>query len=207
MAVGRDAESTANDTAAKQGSGYYDNSQNSYTQAQGAEGNFENQLGQYGTDVASYSAKNPYVAGGEDQTATNQVLSNTAGAGARAAGQTLQSQALRTGQNSNAAVAATEQMQEQNTRDLGADEAKAAQTRIGDEASYNQNALAAKEGLLQQTAQPVSAETTLAGQQGNLGQEALGHQVQAGETPSFEDELGKAGIDVASSWLSRPKTP
>jgi hypothetical protein len=206
MAVGRGAEDTANSTAAAQSTGYYDNSQNSYSQAQGAEGNFENQLGQYGTDVATFAGSNPYGQGGQDQTATNQQLSNTAGAAAASAGQNLQSQALRTGQNSNADIAATEQMQEQNTRNLGAQEASATQSRIGSQAGYNAQALSAQQGALNEYGQPVSAETSLSGQQGNLNQAALGNQIKAGETPSFEDELGSAVPGIASSWLARPKS-
>lgn len=204
MALGRGAEDTANSSAASQSTGYYNNSQNSYSNAQTDEGNFETQLGNYGSNVAQVAGANPYGQGGQAQTVTNQQLSNTSGAGAKAAGQTLQAQALRTGQNSNADVAATEQMQEQNTRDLGASEAAATQSRIGSQAGYNQQTLANQQGLLQDTAQPVSAETSLSGQQGNLNQSALGNQIKAGETPSFEDELGNAGIGVVSSWLSRP---
>lgn len=206
MAIGRGAEDTANSTAASQGSGYYNDAQNSYTQAQTDEGNFEKQLGQYGTDVATVAGSNPYGQGGQAQTVTNQQLSNAAGAGAKAAGQTLQAQALRTGQNSNADIAATEQMQEQNTRDLGASEAAATQNRIGSEAGYNQQTLANQQGLLQATGQPVAAETALSGQQAGAANSALGQQVQAGATPSFEDMLGKAGVGVASSWLSRPES-
>lgn len=192
MAIGRSAESTANTTAANQNSGYYNNAQNSYTNAQADEGDFENQLGAYNSNVAGFAGANPYKTGGEDQTSTNQVLSNTAGASAASAGEALQAQALRTGQNPNAAVSATEQMQEQNERNLSGQEAQATQSRISNEAGYNQNALAAEQGLLQDTAQPVGAETSLSGQQAQAAQGSLGQSIQAGETPTFLDEFGNA---------------
>lgn len=176
--MSRAQETTATNTAGAQNAGYYGNAQNSYTQAQAAEGSYENQLG-------SYVAGNPYGAGGQFQTATNQQLTNTADASARALGTTLQSQAERTGQNTSGGVAAAEQAQEANERTLSGQEATATQTRIGDQAAYSKSALDA-------TAVPVGQETQLAGQQAGAADSSLGNEVNAAKTPSWMDEFGNA---------------
>lgn len=178
MAEGRSAENTANTTATGQNQTYYDNSQNSYANAQTDAGDYQKQL-------SSYAGADPYGTGGAYQTATNQQLSNTAGSAAKSAGEALQSQALRTGGNTSAGIAATEQMEEANERGLGADEAKATQQRIGDQAAYNQSVLNA-------TAVPVGQQTTLAGQQGGLATGAANTAVNAAnDAPSFGDELSE----------------
>lgn len=176
--MSRSQQTETFDTAKGQNAGYYANSQNSYNQAQGDVGDYQDQL-------AKYSASNPYKQGGEYQTSTNQILANTSDAAARGAGNTLQSQALRTGQNSAGAVAATEAMQQQNTRNLSGEEAQANQERIGQEAGYNKSALTAAEV-------PAQLEAGLSGQQGNLGEGTLGVQQKAGDTPSWMDEFGGA---------------
>ena len=174
--MSRANEQAAGDQAKTQNSGYFSNAQNSYAKAQNDVGDFQDQL-------AKYKASNPYVQGGEFQKTTNQVLANTADAGARAAGERLQGEDLRTGQNSAGAVAATEEMQRQGTRDLSADEAKANQERITGEAGYNQNVLNA-------TAKPAEMESTLATGQSGAGGTALGDEVKAYDQPGFWDEFG-----------------
>lgn len=191
--MSRSQQSQTFDTAKGQNQGYYGNSQNSYSQAQTDMGDFEKQLG-------DYAAKNPYKQGGEFQTSTNQILANTADAGARSAGNMLQSQALRTGQNSAGAIAATEEMEQQGTRDLSGQEASANQKRIAGEADYNK-------GVLDASLQPAEFEAKLAGQQGQLGEGTLGVQQKAGETPSWMDEFGGAvagslGKSVGSASFS-----
>lgn len=177
--MSRSQETQAFNTGQAQNQGYYSNSQNSYSQAQTDVGDYENQL-------AAYKAGNPYVQGGQFQTATNQQLANTNDAAARSAGAALQGQALRTGQNTAGSIAATENMQQQNTRNLGAEEADATQQRIAGQAGYNQNVLNA-------TAVPEQMEASLSGQQANAAGGALGTEQKAGETPSWMDELG-AGL-------------
>lgn len=176
--MSRAQETTATNTAAAQGSTYFNNSQNSYAQAAQDAGNFEKQVG-------AYAAGNPFVQGGQDQKVTNQQLTNTADASAQAAGQALQSQALRTGQNAAGGVAATEAMQQQNERNLSGQEASATQQRIGSEAAYNKSALDAS-GQAQQM------EASLSGQQAQAAEGALGNQVKAASTPSWTDEFGNA---------------
>ena len=187
--MSRSQQNTTFNTSQSENQGYNANANSSYNAAQADEGNYESELGKY-------SSENPYGEGGEYQTATNQQLSNTADAQAQAAGQAIQSAAVRTGSNPAGAIAATEAMNEQNTRNLSSAEASATQQRIGDEAGYNQNILNASQ-------QPASFEAELSGQQGQLAQGALGTQEQAAQTPSFMDELGNgligAGVGYAAS--------
>lgn len=176
--MSRDQQNKTFNTAEGQNQGYYSNAQNSYSKAQGDVGDFEKQL-------ADYASSNPYKQGGEFQTSTNQILANTSDAAARSAGNTLQSQALRTGNNSAGAIAATEAMQQQNTRNLSGQEAAANQERIGKQADYNKGALDA-------SAVPAELESRLASEQGQLGEGTLNTQEQAAKQPSWMDEFGGA---------------
>jgi hypothetical protein len=176
--MSRAQETAADTSAAAQNSGYYTNAQNSYANAQQDASNYESQLG-------SYAAANPYVAGGAYQTATNQQLTDTADASAKALGTTLQGQALRTGQNTSGGVAAAEQTSEANTRALGSEEAAATQSRLASGAQYGQNVLNA-------TGTAEGQQAQLAGQQAGAGNSALGEEVNAAKTPSWTDEFGNA---------------
>jgi hypothetical protein len=173
-----------------QNKAYFNQAQNSYSNAQADVNNYENQLSDYKGQVAKFSAANPYTQGGEFQTATNQQLANTADAGARSAGTVLQGQALRTGQNTAGAIGATEEMERQGTRDLGAEEAAATQKRISGEAGYNAQALDANKGVLGATEVPAQLEAGLAGQQGGLANNIEGVAAGSAKTPSFADEFG-----------------
>lgn len=176
--MSRGQETTAFNTADTQNAGYYNGAQNSYANAQTDAGDYEKQL-------SSYSSQNPYNPGGAFQTATNQQLTNTSDAMARSVGNQLQEQALRTGQNTSGAVAATEQMEQANERQLSGQEASATQTRIGDQAGYNKSVLQASEV-------PEQMEAGLASSQAGAGNSALGTEVNAGKTPSWMDEFGDA---------------
>lgn len=189
--MSRSQEGAVVGEAKNQNAGYYSNAQNSYTNAQADVGDFSDQL-------AQYKASNPYVNGGAFQTATNQQLANTADASARSAGATLQGQAERTGQNTAGSVAATEQMQEQNTRDLSSEEAAQTQKRIGAGAQYN-------EGVLSATAKPEEMEAQLSGQQAGVGEGTLNTQQKAGETPSWLDEFGNGVASGLGKALTTPK--
>lgn len=178
--MSRSQQGTVFNTAQGENQTYNANAQSSYGNAQAAEQGFEKQLGKY-------ASENPYTQGGEFQTAVNRQLTNAADAGAQSAGQALQSAAVRTGQNPAGAIAATEAMQQENTRNLGGQEALATQNRIGNEATYNQ-------GVLGETAQPAGFEAQLSGQQAEAAQGALGAQESAAQTPSFLDMLGQGMI-------------
>lgn len=177
-----------NATAAK-------NAQQSYDAAQTDVGNYQNQL-------AQYAAANPYTEGGQYQTAENQVLSNTADAAGQAAGQAMQSQAVRTGQNAGGAIAATEAAQQANERNLAGQEAQATANRINAGAQYGQS-------VLQGSEVPAQLEQGLTGQQLQSQDSTLNTQEGAAKTPSFLDELGSglisAGVGFAGGkgcWIA-----
>lgn len=178
-----DTSQEQNETAAK-------NAQTSFNNAQTDVGNYEDQL-------SKFAAGNPYVKGGELETDQNKVLSNTADAGARAAGQALQSAAVRTGQNAGGAIAATEAMQQENERNLAEQEAKANQQRIGAEAGYNKDVLGATEI-------PATLEAGLTGQQLGAQSNALSDQEKAASTPSTADavfgDILQAGSSAAKAF-------
>jgi hypothetical protein len=188
-----------NQTKGEQGTAFGD-AENSYTKAQQDIGNYESQLGKY-------ASSNPYTAGGEFQTDTNRVLANTADSSATSAGARLQGIAARTGQNPGGATAATEEMQNQNERNLGGQEAEAERIRLGEKANYDK-------GVLSATAAPVSMEESIASGQGGMFAHALGAEEDAAKTPSFMDQLGGAftgalekGLGTGlGNWLS-PSDP
>ena len=168
--MGRAAVERTDKTSADQNAGYYNDAQNSYAQAQNAEGDYESQL-------SKYAASNPYGQGGQFQTTTNQIVANTADAKARAAGNMLQGQALRTGGNSAGGVAATEAMTQQGTRDISGEEAQANQERIGAGAGYNKN-------VLQATEFPAEFASQMAKNMAGEGNDALGTMAKSA---SIED--------------------
>jgi hypothetical protein len=151
-------------------------------------------IGTFADQLAAYQASNPYSAGGEYESNINEGLTNTSDAMAQSVGATLQGASARTGQNPAGAVAATEAMEEQNARNLGADKATAENQRISQEAAYDKSAL------------PFEAE--IPGMQSEIGKEqeglygtSLGTQEQAAKTPSFmetlEGQLAQAGESFA----------
>lgn len=165
-------------TAEQQNQQSYQNAQQSYQNAQGDVQNYQNQLSQF-------AAANPYNAGGAFQTSQNQVLANTADAASQAAGQAMQSQAVRTGQNANAAVAGTEATTQADERNLAGQEGATNAQRIQNQAGYNQQVLGA-------TSLPATLETTLSGQQAGAGNTALETGQKAADVPGFMDTLGDA---------------
>lgn len=164
------------------------NAQQSFNSAQGDIGNYEQQL-------AQFAAANPYGQGGQYQTAQNQVLSNTADAAGQAAGQALQSQAVRTGQNAGGVIAATEAMQQANERNLAGQEAKANADRIDSGAQYGQDILKASEV-------PAQLQSNLTGQQLNAQDQTLNTQERAAEQPSFMEELGQGLVGAGEGFAS-----
>lgn len=165
----------------------YANSQNSYTKAQKDLTNYQDQLSQY-------AASDPYQAGGEYQTAENQVIANTADSAARTAGNELQAQALRTGGNTAAAGAQEEQIADQMERNAATQQAGATADRIDNEAKYKTNVLQANEF-------PVGEEAALSGQQGSEANGALGIQGQESNTPGFWDTLGDSFAHALGNTL------
>lgn len=178
--MSRGQEGQVFDTATQQNATAATNAQNSYNQAQTGVQDYENQLSQF-------AAANPYGQGGQFQTSQNQALANTADAAAQAAGQTLQGAAARTGGNPSAAIAATEAMNQQNTRNLSSEEATQNANRIANQAGYN-------EKTLQASSLPATLETTLAGQQIGAEENQLKTGEEAANMPSFADTLGSSFV-------------
>lgn len=184
------AESTNTyNTASDQNTQNNTNSQNSYTQAQ-------QDANDYQTSLSNYAAANPYVQGGQDQTVTNQQLSNTSDAAAQAAGQAMQSQAVRTGTNAAGSIAGTEASEQANERTLGGDEASATQQRIGSSAGYDQSVLGA-------TATGEQQEAGLTGTEGQLAEGDLNAENTASaNNKSFMDTLGSSFASGLGNVLS-----
>lgn len=162
------------------------NAQNSYNQAQTDIGDYQQQLSQF-------AAANPYGQGGQYETTQNQVLSNTADAAAQAAGQAMQSEAVRTGQNAGGAIAGTEATEQANERNLASQEAQANQNRINAGATYGQDVLKASEV-------PAQLESSLTGQQLSAQDSTLGTQEKAAETPSFGEDLFNGIMQAGQSF-------
>lgn len=182
--MSRGQEGQVFDTATQQSSTAANNAQQTYDKAQQGVQGYENQL-------AEFASQNPYKAGGEYQTSENKVLANTSDATAQAAGQTLQGAAVRTGGNPAAAIAATEAMNQQNTRDLSSAQGTADASRISNEAGYNDK-------VLQASSLPATLETSLSGQQLGAQDNSLGTAQKAGMMPSFGEDLFN-GIEQAGA--------
>lgn len=186
MSRGQEAE--VNKTAGNQNATFNQNAQGSYNQAQGDIGNYQAQLSQF-------AAANPYNQGGAYQTAVNQSTANTADAASQAAGQSLQGQAVRTGQNAAGAIGATQAVDEANTRNLMQTQANANANRISQGAGYNKEVLGASEV-------PATLEANLSGQQAGAGNTALDTQQKAANTPSFGEDLMQGLNSVATGFAT-----
>jgi hypothetical protein len=154
-----------------------------FSNAQKAFGSTEDAVGNYNNQLAKFVSGNPYTKGGEYDQTINTGLANTSDAGANSLAGALQSQALRTGQNSAADAATVASSAAENTRSLMAAEAGAQQQRIAGEAGYNQQAL-------QATAEPITANQSLYSTSTGAGDSALSTEEGAAKTPSFWDEVG-----------------
>ena len=174
--MSRGQEAQVLSTAEQQNTTAANNAQQSYNQAQGGVADYEDQL-------SKFAVANPYGAGGAYQTGQNKIFAGTADAAAQAAGQAMQGQAVRTGQNAGSAIAAANSTQQQNERTLSDQEAQANAARIQNQAGYNAETLKAAEV-------PAQLETALSGQQLTAGNESLGTAQKAGMDPSFMDTLG-----------------
>jgi hypothetical protein len=167
--------------------------------AQSALGQSQNDIGNYQKQLASFVSGNPYTAGGEYDQTINTGLANTSDAGSNSLQGALQSQAMRTGQNSAADTATAASSAQQNTRNLSSSLASAQQQRISDEAGYNQQALSA-------SAVPAQMESSLYGTAGGQANQELGTEEGAAQTPSFWDTLGGSFASGFGGGLGRGLT-
>lgn len=199
--MSRGQENQVVNTAQDQNKEYAQNAQTAFQGAEGAVSNEQGDINNYEGQLGKFAAANPYTEGGAFQTDQNKVLANTSDAAARAAGQAVQGAAVRTGQNAGGAIAATEAMQQQNTRDLSAEEAKANAERLGAGAQYGSEVLKA-------SSVPATLENALADTQARLtsteagaGNESLSTQEKAAQTPSFWDQFGSSFASAAGKGL------
>lgn len=181
-------------TGQKENATYNADANSSFNNAQSDVNATQGDVNSYADAVAAFKAANPYGTGGQAETAENQSIADTAAAGSEAAGQALQSQAVRTGQNAGGAIAATEKITEDNDRALMGEEAKATEQRLGENTGYGQAVLQGTGNVEGMQAGVEGMEDTIADQQAKAAQGALGTEEQAAQTPSFMDELGQGLI-------------
>lgn len=155
-------------------------------------------INNYGSAVNKFAAANPYVEGGQAETATNQQSADTAAGLAQSAGQGIQSAAVRTGQNAGGAIAATEEMQQQNERALVGQEAKSTEDRLASGTTY-------QDAVLGDQAKQQGMQEQLGTAQANIAQGQLNTGEDAAKTPSFMDELGQGlittGVNAGKAFL------
>lgn len=185
--MSRAQQNQVNSTSAAENSSYNADATKAFGDAQADVNN-------YGKALGSFVAANPYVNGGQAETADNQMTADTAAGQAEAAGQSLQGQAVRTGQNAGGAIAATEEMQRQNERNLIGQEALQTKDRLAAGTDYAQAGL---KGLADVT----SMQDQLATQQGQLAQGALNTQEQSAQTPSWTDQFGDSFASTLGKTL------
>ncbi len=173
----------------------------SFTNAQTDLNTTQQDINSYGDALSAFKAANPYVTGGEFQSATNRELADTAAGQAEAAGQALQGQAVRTGQNAGGAIAATEKMQQENERNLSGQEAAATAERLGAGTGYGEAVLGGtgtKEGMQAGLAKEQGA---LGAEEGGLAADNLKIAEGAAQTPSFFDTLGSSFASALGKTL------
>jgi hypothetical protein len=188
LPVSRSQSTQTFNTASKNAGTDQSNAQSSY-------GATQDDINKYKDQLASFVSSNPYKKGGEFDQTINTGLANTSDAGATSLAGNLQSQALRTGQNSGADAATTAEYARQNQRQLTADQATAQQQRIAGDTGYKQQAM-------QDATTPISAESNLYGTSTGAANTALGTANQAAQVPSFFDTLGSSFASGLGKTLS-----
>lgn len=176
--MSRSQQTQVLNTATKNAGTDQSNAQSSYGATQG-------DINDYKDSLAKFVSSNPYTKGGEYDQTINTGLSNTSDAGSTSLAGNLQSQALRTGQNSGADAATAAEYARQNQRQLTTDQATAEQNRIAGDTGYKQAGLSA-------ATEPISAESNLYGQSTGAANTALNTAESAAQTPSFWDTMGSS---------------
>lgn len=176
--MSRSQQSKVIDTAEGNSSSDQSTATKAVTAENGDIGNYEQQL-------AKFAASNPYTAGGEYQTSQNKTLAANADAGSAAITNQEQTQAQRTGQNAAGGMATAAEAARANQRQLSAEEGDANDTRIGDEAKYNDQVLAASEV-------PAQLHAGIYGTALGAANGSLNTASSAAATPGFWDTLGNS---------------
>ena len=164
-----------------------DTSKTNQTNAQTSESNTQTDIANQQSQLAKFAADNPYVQGGQLETATNKTIAGAADSTAAAAKSGEQQLAQRTGANASTGVAAGEAAQEAAERQVATQGAGATESRLAAGAKYGQDILGAGAGIISQQEQ-------LAALQSGAAQGALNTEESAAQTPSFMDELGQGLI-------------
>ncbi len=214
--MGKAEQSGIYQTAAAQNATDSSGSQQGFNKAQGDIATEEGGINNYAGAVSQFNANNPYVQGGAAQTAANQAIADTAAGQAQAAGQVLQGQAVRTGQNAGGAIAATEKLEEQNARDLMGAQANATQQRLGAGANYTEAGLKGLQDIVGMQGAVTGQQGQLANQQGDLANQQMSEEEKAANTPTTGEVIeqglnsaadntlaiaGKAGV-AAMCWIA-----
>jgi hypothetical protein len=176
--VSRSQQTSTFNTATKNSKQDQGNAQSSY-------GATQDDINNYKDSLAKFVSSNPYTKGGEYDQTINTGLANTSDAGATSLAGNLQSQALRTGQNSGADAATAAEYARQNQRQLTADQATAQQGRINSETGYNEDAM-------KLATEPITAENSLYGTSSGAANTALNTAEGAAQQPSFWDTVGSS---------------
>jgi len=163
------------------------NAADSTTAATKSQANEQSDINNETSQLAKFSADNPYVQGGAFQTAQNQTIAGAADATAGATRAGEQALATRTGLNPQAAVAAGEAAAQSAQRTAVAEQGDATTSRLASGADYNQKAISDANAI---TGQQASLSSNLTGE----AQGQLSTAEQAAQTPSFMDELGQGLI-------------
>lgn len=142
-------------------------------------------IGNYEAQLSKFAASNPYVKGGEYDTSEDAKLSSVADAGSAAITNQENLIAKRTGQNAAAPMAIAAEVARQNQRDLSAEEGQTTQTRIADEAGYNDKVLGATEV-------PAQLEAGMYSTGVGAANGALNTAGASAQTPGFWDTLGNS---------------
>ena len=163
------------------------NAADSTSAATKSQANEQSDINNETSQLAKFSADNPYVQGGAFQTAQNQTIAGAADATAGATRAGEQALATRTGLNPQAAVAAGEAAAQGAQRTAVAEQGDATTSRLASGADYNQKAISDANAI---TGQQASLSSNLTGE----AQGQLSTAEQAAQQPSFMDELGQGLI-------------
>jgi hypothetical protein len=200
--MGRAQEGTTFNTGKAENAEYNQEAQNNYQTAEASNVAAQNDISNYASAVGEFKASNPYGQGGAVQTAQNQQASDTAAGQAEAAGQAMQSAAVRTGQNAGGAIAATENMQNQNERSLASQEAANTVSRAVGDTSYKEAGLSGVGDIETKQAGLGSSEASLAQGQAGIAEGDLGIMQKAGETPTEMETLQADASSALNAYLS-----
>ena len=204
--MSRSQEGQTFNTAAAQNATNSAGSQTAFNAVPGDIATEQGDIGTFQSQLGKFASANPYVQGGEFQTAQNQQLADTAAGVSDATKQAVEGASVRTGANVGGAVAGAEEAAQQAQRTMGGQVAGANQERIGQEAGYNEKALGGYQVVPGMQGQVTGQQEQLANQQGELAQGALSDEEKAAQTPSFMESLGQgliqSGVGFASGFGS-----